>query len=292
MDPTCGDRTAAQLRDALTRRDTHTAAALLTGVHHPDDRAFYLGICAGVDGLQEWIDEWIAAEPDSTLPLLVKGVHGVDWAWDARGGGRASETSHEQFTEFHRRLKIAEGCLDEVVERDPGDTEAWAALITAARGRQVEREETERRFRNVVSRHPAHRAAHESMLQYLCGKWFGSDEEMWRFARDAPLPHLMVDAYIETWIAHGRSALDDDETRERLREIASKVHSYEGHRDPGWIVVENAMALIFCIADDYASAARQFDRIGDRATDWPWFHLEGGADKQFRFFRKVAFKEG
>ncbi|MFE3453935.1 hypothetical protein ACFXJ8_33915 [Nonomuraea sp. NPDC059194] len=290
VDPDHGDLLARQLRAALTRRDWPTAAGMLSGVRHPDDRDFYLDICSEIDNLQDWIDEWIAAEPGSTLPLLVKGVHGVSWAWEARGGGRASETSHEQFKEFHRRLKTAEDCLDEVVERDPDDTEAWAALVTSARGRRVNREEAERRFGNVVKRHPAHRTAHEQMLQYLCGKWFGSDEEMWEFARAAPLPHLITVAYLETWIEHGREALDNDETRAELRATAQRVDAYPGHRDPGWDTVENVLAFTFCLADDYAAAAERFRRIGDRATDWPWFHLKGGADKQFKLFRTVAFK--
>ena len=171
----------------------------------PDDRAFYLTVAADTPGVEQWIGQCVAAEPYSTLPLLVQGARAVYWAWEARGGYGAEHPSQEQFGEFFRRLRFAENCLDEVVERDPDDVAAWTFLVRCARGRQVDRVEAQRRFDEVVKRHPYHRIAHEQMLQYLCRKWFGSHEEMFAFARSAaaasppgyPLAGLVAIAHIE-----------------------------------------------------------------------------------------------
>lgn len=283
FDPALGDPVARAVIDAATRGDGPALRKLLDPVTDPDARAFYLGCCSDVGGVQEWVDNWIADEPDSTVPLLVKGVHGVSWAWEARGGAYASATSQDRFKEFFRRLKMAEDCLDAVVERDPDDTTAWATLVTSARGRQVGMEETERRFAQVVSRHPAHRIAHEQMLQTVCAKWSGSREQMFAFARNAPLPHLIALAYIEDWLAD--EVIDTEDARAELRAAAARA-GRAGGVDPGAAVVHNAFAMALCLASDGRAATEQFALMGDRVTEFPWYYTT----KPVKTFRKQAAK--
>src|SRR5690349_6430868 len=121
IDETHGDPRAQALIAALSARDWRTARDIFAPVADPDERASLMTVAAGVDGLQDWIGEWLAAEPGSTLPLLFKGCHGVFWAWQARGGGSTEQTRDDQFREFWRRLRIAENALDDVVARDPDD---------------------------------------------------------------------------------------------------------------------------------------------------------------------------
>ncbi|MGC5021485.1 DUF4034 domain-containing protein [Micromonospora sp. DT47] len=288
MDPTQGDPTARALREAGERRDWRAVRDLLVPVTDPDDHAFYVSAVADVTGVQEWIGEWIDAEPRSTLPVLVRGAHAVYWAWEARGGGRASQTRQEQFKEFFRRLKLAENCLDEVADRDPDDTTARTFLVTAARGRQVDRDEAQRRFDDVVARHPWHRIAHEQMLQYRCHKWFGSHEEMFDFARTAvakapagsPLGQLVPAAHLERWLdlPSGEDAayLDDDAVRAELNAAADTSVRHPGYQArPGWATVHNSFAMAFAMSGDLRSAAGQFEVIGDLVTASPWQYLNG-----------------
>ncbi|MEO3744006.1 DUF4034 domain-containing protein [Plantactinospora sp. B5E13] len=302
IDKDRGDPAARHLRTALERRDWVTARDFLNTVTHPDDRAFYLGICAGVDDVQDWIEEWIKAEPHSTLPLLVRGCHAVYWAWEARGGATASNTSQRQFEGFFDRLRLAENCLDEVVERDPDDTTAWTFLVTSARGRQVGRDEAMHRFDQVVRRHPTHQVAHQQMLQFLCRKWSGSTEEMFDFARTAAekapvgslLPELVVVAHIEHWLDLPSEEKDpyimSPQVRAELRAAAGKsIWHPDYRRRPGWPSPFNSFALAFSFAEDYPAAAAVFDVIGDRVTDWPWYY-SSGRDPAGRFatWRDIA----
>lgn len=283
IDPTMGDPTAAALRMALQQRDWRTARDLLTPITDPDDHAFYLSVAGNVPGVQDWIGEWIDAEPRSTLPLLVRGVHAVFWAWEARGGARASQTRQEQFREFWKRLKLAENCLDEVADRDPDDTTARTFLVASARGRQVDREEAQRRFDAVIERHPWHQVAHEHMLQYLCKKWFGSHEEMFEFARGtvakapagSPLGTLVPVAHLEKWIdlpiGEDAEYIGEAAVIAELNEAADhSVRHPDYQRRPGWPVVHNTFAMGFAMAGDFPSAAEQFEVIGDLVTEWPW----------------------
>ncbi|MEU4640266.1 DUF4034 domain-containing protein [Micromonospora sp. NPDC023814] len=283
-----GDPTAQALCEALRRQDWRTARDVLIPVTDPDHHAFCLWAACRVQGVQDWIGEWVDAEPQSTLPLLVRGAHAVDWAWEARGDAWASRTSHEQFREFHRRLTLAEDCLKEVVARDPDDTTARSFLVTAARGLQVDREEAERRFYEVVARHPWHRLAHVQMLQYRCAKWFGSHEEMFGFARtvaaEAPpgtgLAHLVSMAHLELWLklpeGEDDQYLQQSEVLEELHSAADRSVRHPAHgRYPGWPAPHNNFAMCFALGGDHAAAAEQFRRIGDMVTQLPWAYLDG-----------------
>ncbi|GAA2567734.1 hypothetical protein GCM10010435_46860 [Winogradskya consettensis] len=300
-DPAGGDPRARLLIDALTARDWRTAKDVLAGVTDPDARAYLMEAAANVSGVQEWIREWIDAEPDSTLPVLVKGCHAVNWAWEARGAKRAEYTQQEQFRDFFHRLRIAENALDEVIDRDPADVTARTWLVTTSRGRQIDADEARARFDAVAARHPFHVVAHEQRLQYLCKKWFGSHEEMFAFAREATaaapaaslIPELIFIAHIEMWLT-----LPGGEDAEYIgtEEVAAELHAAAEksifHPDleftHGWIPRANAFAMGFDLAGESEAAARVFDLLGDNVGGWIWAY-RGDAVTQFREARDRAY---
>lgn len=305
IDPCAYDPAARQLRMALEQRNWPWARDFLNTVTDPDDRAFYLSICADVPGVQDWIEQWVAAERHSTLPLLVRGAHAVYWAWEARGAARAEQTSSDQFQDFFGRLKLAENCLDEVVERDPDDTTAWTFLITSARGRQVDREDAQRRFTGVIRRHPTHRIAHLQMLQYLCKKWFGSHEEMFTFAREvvakapagSPLGQLVASAHIEMWLdlpsGEDRDYMTRPDVRADLNAAADHTIRHPAYRPrPGWPQVHNTFAFAFALSGDRRAAVQQFEIIGNRVTEGPWDYYRRDPGTAFLELRRFAYDQG
>ena len=300
-DPAGGDPAARALIDALAGRDWRAARDVLAATTDPDARAFLMEAAGEVDGVQDWIREWIDAEPESTLPLLVRGCHGVHWAWEARGAERAEYTKEEQFREFFHRLRIAENALDEVVARDPGDTTARTWLVTSSRGRQVDADEARARFDAVVARHPSHVVAHEQRMQYLCKKWFGSHEQMFAFAREATaaapagslLPELIHVAHVEMWLSlpAGEDAayIGSPEVVAELHAAAEKsVFHPAFERRHGWIPRATAFAMGFHLAGESAAAARVFDMLGDNAGGWIWGYL-GDDVTQFLEAREIAY---
>src|SRR4051812_10435146 len=152
IDPAFGDVAARQLQLDMRRGNWEPARDFLAKVDDPDDRGFYVQVASYVEGVDDWIDDWFAAEPRSTLPILIRGAHAV----------------HAQQFEF------AESCLSEVAERDLDDPTPWMYLTAVGRATQAGIAETERRFREAVRRHRWHRMAHEHMLLQLCPKWGGS----------------------------------------------------------------------------------------------------------------------
>lgn len=301
LDPCMGDRTAVRLREALTAQDWPGTRDILGRTTHPDDRAFYLGVCASVRGVQDWIGDWVVAEPDSTLPLLVRGVHAVGWAWEARGQLDVEDTRPEQFAEFHDRLRIADRCLSDVVIRDPDEVSAWAFLIRTARGLRMSIDDGRYRYEQAARRHPAHLRANYELMQTLCAKWGGSDEAMFRFSRSATergtsgslISYLVAVAHLEVMVdldsadLHGYLVTND--VRAELRSAADRsIWSSSVELRPGWPEPYNAFAMAFAIAGDNQSAARVFDRIGDVVTTQPWAYLGGDVVKSFAAARQRA----
>ncbi|MFJ6194922.1 DUF4034 domain-containing protein [Micromonospora sp. NPDC092111] len=286
VDPAYGDPQARAVIDALASQDWRTVRDILAASTDPDARAFLMDAAATVDGVQDWIGEWVDAEPHSTLPVLVRGCHAVQWAWQARGGKRAESTSQDQFREFARRLRVAENLLDEVVARDPDDVTARAWLVTSSRGRQVDHAEAGARFDEVVKRHPTHLVAHEQRLQYLCPKWFGNEELMFAFAREATaaapdgslLPELLAVAHIEKWlelpVEESDAYMQSAEVCAELLAAAEKSIFHPDFRPAfGWVPRGSAFALALELAHEFDAAARVFELLGDQVSVWPWNYV-------------------
>lgn len=281
MNPFLGDANARRLHDALCARDWGTARDILSAPMSNDHRAFLMEIAAEVPGVQEWIEGPVRDEPGSVLPRLVQGAHAVFWAWEARGTGGAKTVSEQQWKVWFSRLKLAEDCLDEVVDRDPKCLEARYFLVILARARQLSKQERWDRYHALAELDPTHHYGHDQMLQNLCAKWSGSAEEMFDFARSraaaAPgtsLPALIATAHLE----HRRSQEDETAYMEQPEvgdELVAAAHQSIWHPDYQRTVATpylwNRFALAFSLADRFQEARRCFDLIGDEYyTDSGW----------------------
>jgi hypothetical protein len=288
IDRAQGDPAGQRLREELARDNWPAASQLLGAISDPDDRYFYVNLCADWPGRPGWIDQWIAGEPASATPLLVRGAHAIFWAWEARGSARAEHTPQEAFQVFWQRLELAEASLGEAAARAPEDPTPWVYLLTSCFGLQLGLEELRGRFQQAVARHPWHRAAHLQMLNGLCAKWGGSHELMFNFARDAgaqappggPLPVLVAAAHVERWLAmEGEEQTRYFEQPQVLAEISAAADRSVRHpafrSQPGWPHTRNVFAFCFALGDDFGAARQQFDAIGDLVTRDPWQYLSG-----------------
>jgi len=303
LDPTMGDRSGRWLRDELNRENWQAARDLLHHVEDPDDRYFYTVLCADRQGRPEWLDAWVAAEPTAGTPLLVRGAHAVYWAWEARGGAGADQTSEAAFRTFHERLELAEADLRAAAARSPSDPTPWTFLVTTCRGLEHGLEELATRFEEVLARHPGHRAAHSQMLQGVAAKWGGSELLMFNFAREAAstsqagsgLASILAEAHIEQWLS-----LDGDEQVRYFerQDVLTELHqaadwsvrhpSWQPH--PGWPRDHNLFAFCFALGDDFPAAAYHFQAVGDLVTASPWQYLAAGATEPFESHRRRVFE--
>jgi hypothetical protein len=283
IDPYLRDPGAERLARALGERDWPVIRDILTAAG-PEQMMFYMEFVASANGLEEWIPDVVRAEPDSTLPLLVQGARSVYWAWDARGSGTSDTVRPEQWDVWFQRLKLAENCLDEVTDRDPGCAEAWHYLIVLGRARQLPMEERRHRFDKLIEIDPTHLFGHEQMLQNLMPKWSGSTEAMFDFARTRAaahpgtnLPILIVQAHLEHWRSQdGKNYLRRPEVGS---EIYAAAHNSFWHPDYQRSLLTpvawNHFAYSLTRSYYFREACGVYDLIGD---DWirraPWRTLE------------------
>jgi hypothetical protein len=276
-----GDPVAELVEDAMRARDWTTVKEVFSRPLTSRERSGYLRYVADIEGLETWIDDIVRAEPESTLPLLVKGKRAIFWAWEIRGGGSASSVPAEAWPIFRKRLKLAENCFDDVLARDPRDIDALANLVTLAGARSLGIEEVRERFANASAVDPFHLDAHTTMLQQVCRKWSGSSAEMFEFARSraalgsgTALPVLIALAHLEEWLDNE----DDGTYMERPEvgdELVAAAHQsiwHPDYRPVGGVAADvNAFAYAFGLADRFTEAQRCFDTIGeDRITRRPW----------------------
>jgi len=300
IDPTMGDAVAAQLRVELAARNWRTASELLASVQHPDDRAFYYVQAGAVDGLQEWIPEWVAAEPASNVPVLVAAQRYVNWAWQAGPPNHAGYGAVAQSRLFTQRLEVAEDLLRMAVDLDSDDPAPWAFLVTTGRGLQRGQDEARRRFGEAVIRYRWHHAAHVELLQQLLPRWGGTLEAVHDHAQrtiermpdGCGLGVLAAHAHLEHWIALGTNQytyLRQPEVVAALHAAADRSVRHPAHvRRPGWPLVPNMFAWLFLRTGDLPAAVEQFDEIGDLVTEWPWAYASSDAVGSFMSARRAA----
>src|SRR5262245_2726228 len=256
VDPTFGDPQARAVRTAMLARDWPTARSILSSAADQDQISFLVGIAADAPALDDWFPDILRAEVDSTVALLVHGDRMIRSAWEARSARLAKYVSGDQFALFFERLRVAEDALESVARREPENATAWSRLVTTARGLQLSKDESRRRFDRAVAAHPRHHAAHTAMLQSICQKWGGSHEEMFHFARSSfaaappgsPLGYLIPDAHFERMISFdtGKESLAYIRGRDVRAEILAaadrSIRRPDYRRGPYWAVVHNTFA--------------------------------------------------
>lgn len=169
-----------------------------------EDLAYIAEACADWDGRPDWMELWREAEPESPEMQLILGVHGVKWAWQARG----ADWSPKNFGLFQQRLLEAEQLLIAAAESRPDDPTPCAWLIYAVKGisaplsdesaeeltdhealfvksRKEKIKQATAHLKDALRRSPFHRPAHSFFLDLLTPKWHGDEEKVLTFARNA-----------------------------------------------------------------------------------------------------------
>lgn len=298
-----GDEHARYLYDAAGRGEWEVVRDALVALESADDRIFYLDVVTELDGPQQWVRQWVEAEPKSALARITQGAHFINWGWQARSNYQAKYVSEDQFRVFFDRLRIAENSLDEAADLAPDDPNPWSYLIVTAMGRQLGQAEAMRRFREATARCRWHYRSHTRLLQQLCRKWGGSHEAMHEFANQtvaempagSPLGSLVAWAHFEHWHdldePHSTEYVEDPAVVASLRAAAEgSIQHPEFRRAPGWPGVHNIFALMFSLVGEWQRAAELFDLIGDRVTGLPWSYYPDGAISTFLRTRTYCYE--
>ncbi|KQV14547.1 MULTISPECIES: hypothetical protein [unclassified Kitasatospora] len=279
FDRAYGDLDLRQAGDALARRgDWHPARDLLLATGEDwalkEHRVSYLANRAvGKPVLQQWAE----AETQSGDPLAVLAEAEVTRAWAIRGNGRARYVRKSAWPQYFEILGQADRIAREAGRRAPLDPTPRVTALRTARGLQLPRAEFDQRWEALVTRDPLHRAGHHQALQYLCAKWYGSDEQMLRFAHDAadqapdghPLVLLPLLANLEMRLAGQATG----STRYPTGLARAREHWVKTAQDHPRIVEDRSiLAHHLSLIQHHPQAAAQFRAMGRHASTagWPY----------------------
>lgn len=307
-DPLMGDQDAHRFQAELAEGRWQEFHEFLEATRDWDDREFYVTKLSVITDRPDWIGEWRSARPGSPLPLLFRGSHGIHWAWQARGAGRAKTVTSDAWPLFFSRLVEADRDLAQAAALDDADPTPHARSIWSAIGLDLDKDEKGRRFGEVARRHRWHSEAHRAMIQALAAKWSGSHKEMFEFARAAsaeapeghPVRQTIPLAHIERWMHLSQEVADWKERRrlyflgepakEEIRAAAD--HSIRSpHYVPGKLTPaeRNVFAWCFGLMQDYQAQLDQMELIGPLFQKAPW-HYQGDPGLVYEQARERAVK--
>jgi hypothetical protein len=243
-----------------------------------EDLAGAIGMLGAVDGVERMLKAAVERDPSSPLARTALACRYVHIGWEARGHGGSDTVSAEGWRTFRDFLVRAERILVEVCAAHPAFTAAWAERLTTARGLALGASEARRRFERLRAHAPQHFPAQEAMLQMLCAKWYGSDEEAAAFAREtaasAPAGSLagtlVAQYHLEIWIAGGKKHLATDAVRDEVLAAAARSVSHPGFV-PG-VTAHSAwttFALALSLGGHHAEARPFLEALGGRFSGFP-----------------------
>ncbi len=266
-----------------------------------DLNAFYEGLSEGY-WYQSWkqkepfmarVQEWCAQKPQSVTARILLAKTYVNYAWEARGGGYASETTPEGLKGFKDNLAEAEKVLKEaeaLPEKDPALYETW---IYTGMGLNYKREQQDALLEKSVALAPDFYAAYDRMAFNLTPRWHGSARELRDFfnhARDVSkntcgdtLYTMLVAGYMGEYncIYAGSGALarwdDLDGGFKQLLQDFPDSTSYLNH-----------YCMVACVFQKRELAAELFAKIGDTGDPDVWGDDEDG---EYRNYRRWATME-
>jgi hypothetical protein len=137
-----------------------------------------------LDGHQQDVYEALKANPktDPYVRDVIGGRYEIAAAWEARGGGWASEVTQEGWAGFKTHLNAARDLLTAAWKLHPEFPEAPTEMITVAMGRADGEAHHEKDwFYRAVAAQMDYQAAYDAMMWDLHPRWSGSYDAMYAF---------------------------------------------------------------------------------------------------------------
>lgn len=230
--------------------------------------------------------------PGDANVVLLLGSAQAAAAWQARGSATMDYTSEEQVQGLINFTRRARKTLLWAAELDPDDVAPWAALMVPALGAPTHRDEIVEVYEEVVKRVPDLVGATLRRLQSVCGKWYGSNEEMFAFARTkteglpdghpllALIPMAHIERHLDVISSGGIPArlwkvfFSRYLKKQRVEINAASDRLLAGADDhPHSISAHQIFAMYYHKANvgkDRERFAQHIARSGERAKPWPW----------------------
>ncbi len=288
-----------QLRQSVIARDWPAVATFFGGLTDPNDQAYAGAFVSEIDGSEEFLRA-VAESERSQLARALYGNRLIVVGWNIRSALRAQHVSREQFAAFHEHLRQAERILIDVTAEEPGNPVAWVGRLKTCRGLQLGLPEARRRYDRLSRHTPYVYNAQASLVQQLCTKWGGSDEQARTFGleclRRGPEGSLgalaLLEAHLEIALETGLRQvgvyLQRPDVRAEIDEAAARSVRHPAFRADGYLAItaHNLFALVYSKMGEHAVAAEHFRAAAGHGSGLYWDYF--GDDKATAFETEQA----
>lgn len=260
------DRLNKQRATAGTPLERHRYGQHISSIaslHYDEDPLLLLGT----------LDEWVAHDPESHLPWLIRGAFKLEYAWYFRGAGWIHEVSRQDLKKYDTFSRQAKDDLTKASELNPDDPEPFAHLVQAAGDTGENLDVLRKYFDQTLALYPQHINVRATMINYARPEWYGSWAMMDALVEECEtaskeFPMLMwvsrmavgrmmdrSEAYEARWDAPETAKKWADAWNAQVEQTPEDVH-----------VLADA-AYFSAHAGDLATATRHFRKLGNRFPD-------------------------
>ncbi len=270
-----------KVRDAMAKETDHAL------------RGRYLSLCTDEDASDEWIEQWLEAEPESADGWLMAGDRSLIRAWKIRGSDKADAVPKERWDPFHELVMTAEEELYKAAELNRNDPLALCGLLRTSMTLGGEIEERMDHFEEGVRRAPRYYGTYWSAVYALTQKWGGSHDLMFELARQsvktAPegtaIPAVLAMAHAERllYYIHWENNEEILETyfkdKSLRQELEAAFRSIQGLPKSEEVWAANAFSFCFVRYDDKL-AKEAFKMANGFCGGLPWDYMGEKAYKR------------
>lgn len=243
-----------------------------------------------LERLDRWADVdavlqfWTTRQPDSGRAHHMYGSFLRDFAWRARGTGWASSVTEDGHRLFQERLKKAAAELEAAWKLMPDQAQIATTRIWVGIGSGAPREEIEEWFHRGLSADPDDVQLHLAKLEYLKPKWYGTRDEMLKFARETAKGANGGRRALVLWEAHDElscRSLDGAKgphdhavyfrDPEVAREVLAMLEAVLAKTPKDYYALQCRLSLAWT-AQDGATAAKVLEALGPETVTQPRGH--------------------
>lgn len=181
---------AARLRAAIKQEDFAAAADLVNAVQAQSqvqgwDYQPFEDLAEGYLDLHDrdfgrHLDNWVAAQPQKPLPLLLRAKYHYRYGWSVRGEAYARKVPAADMNRFDSEMQQALADTEAVILMDGGSPYAHLLRLRILRGDGLSKTMVDA-FRQSITRYPDYYPLYTVMLDTLQPKWGGTTQQMQDF---------------------------------------------------------------------------------------------------------------
>lgn len=254
-----------------------------------NERCHVISVLTEVKGRPPEFDLWGQQRPESVMAYIFSGMHLINWAWEARGGGTADTVSEDDVDKFYERLLLAKATLESAIELDNSYPDSYVGLITIAMGTGYDRDQVWDYFAKALVHCKSHYQVHSAMIHALAEKWGGEAGEMFVIASKAvvsiedgnPLAGIVAEAHIEQWLYLGMCDMTaeaeiyfrEQKVRDELKDAYEKVRHCSIDTTQH-IEAFNNFAFCFYMSGLNSLAKEAMIKLDGQFIEHPWDYLE------------------